>query len=280
MGDETLLDGVTVTGAAFLGHGVYGYEVDFMIEKCIIGNNVSYGIHAVDSNVTARWCTIKNNGLYGIRHAGEGYTLTVENCWIMKNMQYGIYCQNSTPYVLNSIVSESDLNEAGSAGIRMFNPANVPVLYNNTFAHNKNVGISFTDNGTINDPNDYPDVQNCILWYNNAGGEQFAGFSTEYVYHSCVYDPNDPNGINLTPDVNYNISANPLFAYYDPNNVHITYGSPCKDAGNPAMSYDDQVDMDSRVRVLGTTVDIGAYEIDCEDIANYMSGMQMDLSSV
>jgi hypothetical protein len=268
MGDETLLDGFTVTEAAI--YGIHGSGVDFATENCIIEDNWRYGIHAVDGDVTARWCTIKNNGLYGIRHEGESFTLVVENCWIMKNLQYGIFCQNSTPYVLNSIVSESDLSEYGSAGILMFNPADIPVLYNNTFAHNKNVGISFMDKGTIGDPNDkdYPDVQNCILWYNNAGGEQFAGFSKECVYHSCIYDPNDPNGINLIPDVNYNISANPLFAYYDPNNVHITYGSPCKDAGNPAMSYDNQVDMDSRVRVLGTRVDIGAYEIDCEDTAN------------
>ena len=268
MGDETLLDGVTVTDAA--EYGVYGNGVDFSVENCVVEKSWYYGIRGANGNVTVKWCIIKENERYGIRHEGENFTLVVENCWIMKNLQYGIFCQNSTPYVLNSIVSESDLNEAGSAGILMFNPADIPVLYNNTFAHNKNVGISFMDNGTINDPNDkdYPDVQNCILWYNNAGSEQYAGFSKECVYHSCIYDPNDPNGVNLTQDVNYNFSANPQFAYFDPNNVRITYGSPCREAGNPSMSYDDQVDMDSRVRVLGTRVDIGAYEIDCEDTAN------------
>lgn len=35
------------------------------------------------------------------------------------------------------------------------------------------------------------------------------------------------------------------------------------------LDYDEQVDMDSKIiRVYGQAVDIGAYEIDCEDISN------------
>lgn len=142
-------------------------------------------------------------------------------------------------------------------------------MHNTTFAHNKNVGISFADNGTVSDPNDkdWPDVQNCILWHNNKGESQFTGFGKQRFYYSCIYDPNNPEG-NLNPDINYNFTANPQFAYLDPNNVHILYDSPCKDAGNPSLSYDDQVDMDGKERVYGMAVDIGAYEINCEEISN------------
>lgn len=268
MGNNTLLDGFTITKAA--EYGVYGSGVDFTIESCTIEKSDNYGIRVVNGDMTLKWCYVKNNKWDGVRHDGAGFVLNVENCWIMKNQQYGINCQNSTPIVKNSIVSESDLSEAGNAGIRLYHPTAMPVLHNVTIAHNKNVGIAFADNGTVSDPNgkDYPDLENCILWLNNNAGAQFTGFSKQHIYHSCIYDPNDPNGVDLTPDVNYNFSADPKFAYVDPNNVHITYASPCKDTGNPLMSYDNQVDMDNRGRVLGTAVDIGAYEIDCSDVSN------------
>jgi len=268
MGDDTLLDGFTITDAA--NYGIYGSGVDFNIENCTVVDNLDYGIRAVNGNITLKWCYVKNNGSYGIRHEGTGFTINAENCWIMKNMRFGIFCSESTPVVRNSIVSESDLSESGSAGIRMINPTNMPILHNNTFAHNRNVGISFVDNGTVSDPNskDYPDVKNCVLWYNNNGGDQLSGFGKQQIYYSCVYDPNDPDGENPTKDTHLNFSTNPKFAYFDPNNVHIAFDSPCKNAGDPNGNYNNQVDMDNRDRVVGDTVDAGAYEVDCEDVSN------------
>jgi uncharacterized repeat protein (TIGR01451 family) len=272
MGDDSLLDGFTITGAANPegpSYGVYGSSVDFTLANCVVENNDYYGIRAIDGNVTLEFCHIRGNKSDGIRHSGIGYTLSIHNCWIKKQMQSGVFCQNSTPYIFNSIISESDLAEAGSAGVFAYNPSASPVLHNCTFAHNRNIGVAFTDDRTLSDPNDkdYPDVQNCILWYNNAGNDQFAGFRSDRIQYSCIYDPNNPQG-SLIPDVNYNISANPQFAYIDPNNVHIQYESPCRDAGNPLMSYDNQVDMDEMTRVEGVTVDMGAYEVNCEDTTN------------
>ena len=110
-------------------------------------------------------------------------------------------------------------------------------------------------------------MQNCILWLNNKGGSQLSGLRKQHIYHCCMYDPNDPQGSTI-PDVNYNITADPKFAYLDPNNVHILFDSPCKDAGSPILNYDEQVDMDRKERVYGVAVDIGAYEIACEEIAH------------
>jgi hypothetical protein len=253
MGDETLLDGFTVSEASIDGYGIYGYGVDFIIENCIVEKNEAYGVYIEDGNATLRWCTIRNNKSDGIRHLGEGFLLSVENCWIRQNMRNGIYCQDSTPTIINSVVTESDLANEGRAGIMMFNPTNTPHLHNITIAHNRAMGIGLAGS-TL------PDVQNCIVYYNNDGGSQLAGFTADAAAtFCCIQDCNE---------VNFNINAAPQLAYYDPNNVRITYGSPCREAGNPSMSYDDQVDMDSRVRVLGTRVDIGAYEIDCEDVSN------------
>ena len=58
------------------------------------------------------------------------------------------------------------------------------------------------------------------------------------------------------------VNSDPEFVYFDPNVVYIGYNSPCKDSGNPYLDYTEQVDMAQRNRVLGSLVDIGAYEVD------------------
>ena len=266
MGNLTLLEGVTVTGASSLGYGIYGEGVDFEIENCTIIDNENRGISAKDSNVTVKWCDLKQNGRYAIYHEGAGSTLTVENCQIMKNQRFGIACQDSTPIVKNSIISESDLDRAASAGIAMFDPADTPILHNNTIAHNKDVGIYL-------DGSNEPDVQNCILWYNNNDANQCYGLSAGNISYSCIYDPNNPDGISQSLG-NFNFSTKPEFAYIDPNsglpspnNMHIEVISPCKEAGNPTMSYVHQVDMDKKSREDGI-VDVGAYEVRCGVVAN------------
>ncbi|MEJ5260519.1 MAG: choice-of-anchor Q domain-containing protein [Anaerohalosphaeraceae bacterium] len=272
MMNNSFLDGFTITGAdnpEGPSYGIYGSGVDFSLANCIVENNADFGIRAINGNIILEWCYVRNNGSDGIRHSGEGYTLSMSNCWVMKQMRNGVFCQSSTPRIFNSIISESDLSEFGNAGVRMINPTNPPVLHNLTMAYNRNVGLSFVDNRTLSDPNDkdWPEVQNCILWYNNRGGEQVSGFGREHIYYSCIYDPNHPQG-NFTPDGNGNISVEPKFAYEDPNNVRILYDSPCKDAGNPYLEYEGQTDMDHQERVYGAAVDMGAYEVHCEDISN------------
>jgi uncharacterized repeat protein (TIGR01451 family) len=262
MGHNSRLEGFTVTGGRI--HGIYGNWADFEIENCILTDNRNYGLFAQYGNVTVRWCEIQNNKRYGLRHEGSEFTLTTENCLIRNNSEYGIFCLNSTPLIRNSIVSENDLSGFGRAGIYMFNPTHRPILHNNTFAYNKAEGIFFTDNRTLTDPNgrDWPDVQNCILWYNNQGGPQVAGFEQDlYTRYCYIQDCNDVPG-------QYNINAEPEFIYSDPNNVRIAWQSPCRDAGNPELLYVHQVDMDKQPRLYGKAPDIGAYEARCEDTSH------------
>jgi uncharacterized repeat protein (TIGR01451 family) len=260
MGQNSSLDGFVVTGSAYLGQGIYVSGVDCVIANCTIYSNLGYGLRAVDGDVSLKLCTIRNNFLDGIRHDGAGSILTAENCWFRQNARHGVYSLNATPIIRNSIISESDLQEAGNEAIRTLNPTYQPVLQNVTVSHNKSAGIFFVDNGTVSDPNgkDWPDLQNCIIYHN--GGPQLAGFSADdTAWYSCIQDCND---------VNFNISVDPEFAYFDPNNMRLSHASPCKDAGSPLLDYEDQLDMDGRVRVLEAAVDIGAYEIDCEDTSN------------
>ncbi|HOK67838.1 MAG TPA: right-handed parallel beta-helix repeat-containing protein [Anaerohalosphaeraceae bacterium] len=266
MGENCTIDGFVITGAA--DSGVEGNGVNFEIENCTITDN-QIGVRAVNGNVSLKWCDLKHNRQSAVFHRGEGYTLQVDNCQIRENNQFGIFCQDSLLICRNSIIAENDLGRKGREGIFLANPTCSPVLYNNTIVYNRSEGIYFTDNGTVNDPNDkdWPEVQNCILWHNNKGQSQFTGFGKQHIYYSCVYDPNNPQG-SWVPDGNGNISVEPKFAYEDPNNVRILYDSPCKDAGNPYLEYEGQTDMDHQERVYGAAVDMGAYEVHCEDISN------------
>ncbi len=263
MGDETLLDGFTVTQSDT--YAIYGNEIDCSIENCMITQNLGYGIRVINGDLLVKWCQIKSNEFYGVRHSGDGYNLIIENSQILRNRQYGIHCLQSTPIIKNSVISESDLANEGLQGIRILNPWDNPVLHNNTIANNKAEGISFVD--SVNTPKKYPDLQNCIIYYNNkGGGNQLAGLNADEVANfCCIQDCNtlNTNNFNHIPEFAYVIDPN---GTPDPNNYHLAADSFCKDLGNPSLTYTSQVDMDDDNRVSGNYVDIGADEVDCEDV--------------
>jgi len=251
MGNDALLDGFTVTESNPIGYGIFGSGVDFSVNNCQIEKNEGYGLYVEDGDVSLTWCIIRNNKADGIRHIGEGFTLTVENCWVRQSGRYGIRCDYSTPLIFNSVLTESDMAKEGREGIRMINPSSQPILHNLTVAHNKAAGIALLGS-TL------PEIYNSIVYHN--GGPALAGFSADQAAsYCCIQDCND---------VHNNISLDPRFAYFDPNNVRITLDSPCHDSGLTLQENYSQVDMDSRSRVLGDAVDRGAYEIECEDTSN------------
>ncbi len=262
MGLGSTIDGVTVSDG--YDYNIHGYE--FTVNNCIVSNCLHYGIYAEDGNVTITSCLIKNNGADGIYHESLGSELNVSNSWIMRNEKHGIDVIYSTPYIKNSIISESDLAEEGRAGISIDNPLYSPVLHNLTVANNKSLAVAFVDSGNNSgDPNDvsldYPDIQNCIIYYNNNNSkQQTSGFDPNtYIAYSCVQE---------CVEINNNIKAIPEFAYEvnaagepNPENYHISAASICVDKGNPNLIYNDQTDYDNENRLEGLYVDLGADEV-------------------
>jgi hypothetical protein len=115
-----------------------------------------------------------------------------------------------------------------------------------------------------------PDIRNCIVWYNNNGGVQLRGYST--THYSCVYDPNDPQGVNYTLYGDHNFSGKPGFAYdYESYGFyHLHQDSECRNAGDNTYVDPGETDMDDEPRIADGTVDVGADEVTCEDTSHEM----------
>ena len=260
MGDETILDGFTVTEGD--RWGIYSEGVYFSLANCNIIGNEQRGIYCLDSDATIQWCQINDNTFQGIYHEGSDYLLYIENCKIHGNLRDGIETYLSILEIKNSMVYDNGSGE-DYYGINLLNSSTNPTIRNNTIVHNVNAGIKFTGNN-------YPNVYNCIVYYNDEEGDKMQLENIDETYYCCIYDPNDPNGLITTPDGNGNITCKPDFAYdTEPYGFyHLSFNSPCKNAGDGYYTGAEETDIDNDDRDGDGYVDIGADEVTCEDVSD------------
>lgn len=250
MGDNSLLDGVTVEEGGY--YGIFGDGDDFSIMNCLVKNNNQKGVYCNNGYLIVKWCSITDNGQQGIHHLGSNYLLTVENCKIHNNQYDGVRTVSSAFTMLNSKIYQ---NGSGTTyyGLNLNSPSSCPTLRNNTIVDNINEGIRFVGSNT-------PDIRNCIVYY-NGGNSQLAGLDPDTdADYCCIQDCNEiptNSNFNDTPDFVYDFEP---YGYY-----HIKYESPCRNAGDNTYVGQDEADMDDEIRTQETIVDIGADEVACED---------------
>lgn len=272
----TTLDGFTVTEAA--KYGVYGEDGDFDIVNCTIKTNGLRGIYAIDCDAAVRWSKVESNEEHGVYHEGTGSTITIENSHIIENIQRGIFTMRSTPTIKNCLVLGNGYYEAipfniDYEGIKIDSPTEVPIIYNNTIIYNADEGVEWYDDAdSSGNPNnlDYPDIQNCILYYNNHGGNQVYGFDEDSkAYYSCIQSCDGSNfNTNSAPGFVLTFDSYSSGSIVHPYHYHLTYDSVCKDGGNIIHDTDDVGldDIDAEDRIYNSRVDIGADEIfSCDD---------------
>lgn len=189
----------------------------------------------MNCSVSSNWCHVHpaSRGMGAGIYALEGNTV-LNNCVINGNYTVeGVFSDSGSLNMTNCIV----IGHTPSVGIDV--NGGVANVVNCTVAHNYGYGV-FSMSGSIN-------IINSILFFNNRGGQQYQGYNvgSESMTYSCV-EGGFPGEGNIAFDPVLESVANPV----------IVPGSPCIDAGNPGLVFNDSC----RPPALGTVRnDMGAY---------------------
>lgn len=285
--NRTVLDG-NGSGPVVVGASDATFDGFTIQNGSIKGYGAGMSIPSWSSSVVKN-CVFKNNAATcsgGGMCISDGASTIVANCIFIGNTAaFGggmANAVNSKPVVMNCIFSGNlvlDISESGGGG--MFSYPNVSATITNcTFSGNGNSGTKIGGGiYTYGDPSTIG-ISNCIFWGNiarmrpNIASYMYAPEIQKGVAYSNVQGGYAGHG---------NINADPLFVDADgPDNVFGTLddnlrlqaGSPCIDVGSnvalppdtPDLDNDANTtepipyDLDNGLRIVASTVDMGAYE--------------------
>ncbi len=246
----SLADGASLTGftltngwADSSGAGVWCASTNAFLTNCIIvrclwagtfGGTLYNCTLATNDGSGASYstlynCTLRGNG--GEPGGGAAYC-TLYNCTLTGNLGNGAGgAASSTLY--NCTLSG---NSAGATGGGAYGST----LYNCTLTGNSGVGGGAYGSTLFN----------CIVYSNTPS--PYANYDSSSTLNYCCTTPLPINGVG-------NITSDPLFVDSSNDNLRLQSNSPCINAGNNAYMT-TATDLDGRPRIVGGTVDMGAYE--------------------
>jgi hypothetical protein len=185
-------------------------------------------------------CTLHNCSLISNSAGGPGggaYRSILNNCTVSGNSGLfggGTYWSTLTNCL---IVGNSAQSAAGGVDLYQGFAINCTIISNS--ALNSAGGVGGSSN-----------VSNCIIYYNNARSSSNYG-QTLTLNHCCTFPmPTNTAG---------NITNAPLFMDQAAGNYSLQSNSPCINAGAEACDLSG-FDLGDNPRIVGGTVDIGAYE--------------------
>ncbi len=280
------------------------------------------GMYNFNSSPTVTHCVFNGNTANFVGTGAGGGMLndsnsspTVTHCVFSGNQANigggGMYNFGSSPTITNGVFSGNTANEDGGG---MLNDTSSPTVTNCVFSGNT---ANFDGGGMYNGVSS-PTMTNCVFSGNTAtsdGGGVYNWNSSPTVTSSIFWQNSDSGGMDTsaqidvfgsTVEVNYsnvmggwlglgtgNINADPLFvdadgpddnpATFADNNVRLSFGSPCIDAGDSsALPIGVVTDLDGNPRQLDEpftidtgvgfpTVDMGAYEFDFSKACQLMN---------
>ena len=238
------------------------------------------------SSPTVAYCTFINNS------AGDGGGMandndcrpTIVNCTFTDNSADreggGMHNHDNITTVANCLFMANAANKYGGGG--MYNSSSSLTITNCTFV--ENIAHSYGGGGMYNHGWGATTVvlSNCIFWANLADtgpqimitrGNHAPESTTVTVQHSDFQGGTE--GIYVAyPDCHLywgegNIDVCPLFVDPADGDYHLLPGSPCIDAGDPDyVAEPDEIDLDGRPRVIGSRIDMGAYEFNHVPVAD------------
>ncbi len=282
-GSASELDLTRCTFKANVGSAVETYDCKVTITQCDFQDNQGRDGGAVHSradndpgstSLVVTRCTFTNNTAsasggalfnYGLRAAIEACTFKTNTA---EQDGGAIHNYRASPTIDSCLFIGNTATGAGGAIQNLYNSS--PELVNCTFVANDapNGGaVAGQGGGNLL-------LSHSILWNNTAeqGRSLFLG---RYPWSSvptasatieyCVVE-GDRGGtfVESGCDIRWgagNLATDPLFIAPDRGDYHLSADSPCIDAGDPKyLPETGKTDLDNRPRLLGSAVDIGAYE--------------------
>lgn len=202
---------------------------------------------------------------------GDGADCTIRNNIITNNSTVsrggGIHCENTSPLIQSNIIYDNSAQKG--AGVSCWEAS--PQIVNNTITRNWCTSIYADDKGggIGCTKASFPVISNTIVWNNTAstGPEIWIGAITSPSTLSISFS--DVKGgqalvsletgclIDWGPGM---IDLDPVLAEAGDGDFHLTFGSPCRDAGDGSAAALPIVDFEGDPRVAGSSPDMGADE--------------------
>jgi len=233
-----------VVGTPYTG-GVKLHDGGILLNSLVIDNMLEIGFGAgITANgklCIASNCVIRGNqgGNGGGIHLGS--TALVVDSSIVSNSS-AAYCQGGT--MRNCLVGYNDGYGLWSHTVKG------SVWENCTVVGHQGVGMRFSQSNT---------VDSCIVYSNNNGGANWS-YDGNTTASNSIWTSSCTTPELTGPNDTGNITNNPIFAAFAEGNYRLTSRSPCVNTGTNRDWMTGAVDRDGEPRLVGTTVDMGAYE--------------------
>lgn len=295
---STIQDAVTASAGGdvvVVRPGTYVENIDFLWKSITLRSEKGPDLTVIDGNQDVSVLTIHSGP--GIDLKVDGFTITngagqkrwthygylrygggiycsensspeITNCRITGNSAFGysgcgggIYCETCSPIITNCVITGNASDSGGAIGCW----DSYPIVTNNTI-HGNSAAV---DGGGLTCASSTVLITNTILRKNTAptGAELWIG-STTYPSLANLAHCNVEGGqaaVHVDPGCSLfwgsgMIDADPLFANLSAGDFHLTFLSPCKDAGAATAPAQPGRDMEGDPREGPVRADMGADE--------------------